>query len=205
MQGPAPREEDVDRWLHDARQGSQQALGHLLENSQRYLLHIANQQLDPHLAAKVSPSDVVQETFLDVQRDFLQFHGCSEEEWLAWLRRLLLNNLNTATRSFRNTVKRQVHRELPAHDAARLLSAVPNSDDSPGAMVCASEQTETLRHALQQLPEHYRQVIDWRNYERLSFAVIGERLGKSAEAARKVWARALEQLQDLLEPGDASG
>jgi hypothetical protein len=38
-------------------------------------------------------------------------------------------------------------------------------------------------------------LIQWHNYERLTFKEIGERLGCSAEAARKAWARAIERVQ----------
>jgi RNA polymerase sigma factor (sigma-70 family) len=57
----------------------------------------------------------------------------------------------------------------------------------------AREQDEALERALAQLPESSGQVIRWRNYERCSFEEIGRRLGKSAEAARKVWVRAVRE------------
>jgi DNA-directed RNA polymerase specialized sigma24 family protein len=44
------------------------------------------------------------------------------------------------------------------------------------------------------LPERSRQVIQWRNWENLSYATIGQRLRCSPDAARMVWARAIERL-----------
>jgi hypothetical protein len=38
-------------------------------------------------------------------------------------------------------------------------------------------------------------VIELRNRERLTFAEVGQRMGRSAEAARKLWARAIELLR----------
>lgn len=191
---------EIADWLRDARDGSREALGQLLEACRLYLLKVANDQLDPALEAKLSPSDIVQETFLEAQRDFGGFQGRTEDEWRAWLRRLLLNNLISATRSYRNTNKRQLGRELRVDDAA--LANLADSGNSPAAPLRQREQCESVGNAIRQLPEHYRDVIIWRNYERLSFDDIGQRLGKSAEAARKLWARALEQLQQLLEPTD---
>jgi len=42
-------------------------------------------------------------------------------------------------------------------------------------------------------------VIQWRNYDRASFEEIGQRLERSAEAARKLWVRAVELLQQELD------
>ena len=59
-----------------------------------------------------------------------------------------------------------------------------------------------LKRILGQLPEHYRQALFLRTYEGLSFAQVGKRLRCSAEAARKLWGRAAEELRKLL--GDGS-
>src|SRR3954470_15181007 len=94
------------RWLGPARAGSSEALGRLLEECRGYLLAVARQELDPRLWPKVSPSDVVQETFLEAHRDFKCFCGDTEKELLAWLRRLLLNNVADRTYRFLGTAKR---------------------------------------------------------------------------------------------------
>src|SRR5262249_21485567 len=92
---------DAAQWLPAARQGSREALGRLLEACRDYLLLVANKELDPQLQPKGGASDLVQQTFLEAQRDFARFAGNSEEELLAWLRRLLLNNLGDFTRRYR--------------------------------------------------------------------------------------------------------
>jgi hypothetical protein len=60
------------------------------------------------------------QTFLEAQRDFAGFHGTSHEALLAWMQRLLLNNLANLRRDYRRN-KRQVTREvaLPAGDSSR--------------------------------------------------------------------------------------
>jgi DNA-directed RNA polymerase specialized sigma24 family protein len=54
---------------------------------------------------------------------------------------------------------------------------------------------------MEQLPEHYRQVVQWHHEERLTFEVIAGRLAISPEAARKVWGRALLRLRERIGPG----
>src|SRR6516165_4530900 len=104
---------DAAQWMAAAQAGSREALGHVLETFRGYLLLVANRQLDPELRAKGGASDLVQDTFLEAQRDFGQFHGASVDELRAWLRRLLLNNVANFTRHYRQRAKREVVREVP--------------------------------------------------------------------------------------------
>src|SRR5689334_24673418 len=69
---------DFGRLLRDARRGSLKALGQVLEGCRMYLLLVANEEFDLDLKDKLGPSDVVQETFLDAQRDFSQFAGTTD-------------------------------------------------------------------------------------------------------------------------------
>src|SRR5436190_16314301 len=101
-----------DQQLAQARAGSTEAMGNVLEACRGYLQLVAGGRLDATLQAKGGASDMIQETFLEAQRDFGQFHGTSEAELLAWLRRLLLNNLSNFARHYRGTDKRAVGREV---------------------------------------------------------------------------------------------
>lgn len=195
-----PGEAEIAQWLEEARAGSRSALGRLLEKCRPYLLAIANENLDADLQAKLGGSDLVQETCFEAQRDFQQFEGKTQDEWFAWLRRLLLNNVANTVRYYRATGKRKLGRERPLGHAPEVDAAA----ETPSALARQGEATEALRLAVQQLPIHYRDVIHWRNYERLTFEEIGARLGKSAEAARKLWGRAIEQLYQLLRAQDES-
>lgn len=184
--------------LAEARAGSNEALGGLLEGCRQYLMLVANRRLDPVLRAKVGPSDVVQETLHDAQRDFARFHGDTWRELVTWLRRILLNNVTDVARRYHGADKRRVGREIPIGEVA-LDELYADEGRSPCSGAMARERDEALWQAMEQLPELGGNVIRWRNYERCSFEVIGQRIGRSAEAARKIWVRSLLQLQRLLE------
>ncbi len=192
--------------LQDARGGSQAALGWLLDAYRQYLLAIAHQQLDPDLRAKVATSDLVQQSVLEALAHFEGFNGQSPEEWAAWLCRILAHNLADARRQYRDSQKRQVCREVSLGDAplAALAEIVVSEADSPSAEAIANEEEAALQRALAALTAADRQVVQWRSFERLPFEEIGQRLGCNAEAARKRWARAVEQLGQYLEPPDES-
>jgi RNA polymerase sigma-70 factor (ECF subfamily) len=198
------REGEVARWLPDARLGRPDALGRLLEGYRGYLLLIAQEELDPALRAKTGASDVVQETFLEAQRDLVQFKGGTEAEFRGWLRQLLLHNLANLVRHYRDTAKRQVKREveIPVPDSCGAGGSGPAAPiPTPSVQAMARESVEVIRRAMEQLPEDYRQILLLRYEEERSFEEIGQRMNRTANAARKLWARAVERLQQVLEHG----
>lgn len=193
----------MEQWIEAAREGSLEALGLSLQACRQYLLLIANQELKADLRAKVSPSDLVQDTFVKAHKEFGRFHGHSEEELKAWLRCILLNVLSNARRHYQSTEKRKLGLEVPLEwepaEPGRA-PALPAPTTPPPIEVIAREEAGALQRALDALPDHYRQVIVWRYWERRKFEWIGRRLGRSPEAARKIWGRAVEQLSQLVEP-----
>jgi RNA polymerase sigma-70 factor (ECF subfamily) len=192
--------------LTEARAGSRSALGRLWMDCRGYLLMLANQKLAPDLQCKMSPSDVVQETFLEAQRDFPQFNGEREDELLAWLGRILAHNIANVSRSFRGTEMRSVEREVPLAGSGEGHGATGNVAQlgpTPGDEAEARDEVLALERALAQLPDHYRLVVRLRYEETMTFPQIGVILNCSAEAARAVWARAVDQLQRHLDASHA--
>jgi RNA polymerase sigma-70 factor (ECF subfamily) len=195
---------DAARWLPAARAGSQEALGQALEACRRYLLLVADRELDPGLRAKGGASDLVQQTFLEAQQNFARFQGDSEEEWRAWLRQVLRHNLADFTRRYRGVDKRQVGREVslePDTPSGGRDAGLVADTPSPSGRAIAHEQEAALQRALAQLPADYRRVIVLRHQEGRSFEEIGQQLNRSSEAARKLWSRAIERLQEALDTG----
>lgn len=191
---------DLGDWMQAARAGSQEALGSALETYRRYLLSVAENNLDPRLQAKGGASDLVQETFLEAQRDFEQFTGTTEAELLAWLRKLLLNNMGNFARKYRDTEKRAVGREVALPTEGSSASGAPTpvavgKGPSPSGLAIANEQAQAIQLALDRLPEDYRRVIQLRYQEEKSFEEIGRLLNRSPDAARKLWSRAMQQLR----------
>src|SRR5881227_2756223 len=191
------------RWLPAARAGSRDALGQVLDAARRYLVTIARQELDADLRAKNCPSDLVQETFVEAQRAFGQFQGDTEAELLAWLRQLLLHRVGKLRRRYRDTQKRRLAREvaLGGDDSSEgPAGGLAANVLSPSGQAMEHEQDQALQEALGRLPDDYRRVITLRYQEELSFEEIGRLLQRSPDAARKLWARAVELLHEELEP-----
>jgi RNA polymerase sigma-70 factor (ECF subfamily) len=187
--------------IDQARSGSNEALGQLLDRCRRYLLRIAGEDLDPRLQPKGGASDIVQETFLEAQRDFREFRGDSEPELLAWLRHRLQYRMSKFARHHRHTAKRAARREIPLDGGGSCSGTGPALVDdqlSPSECALVGERDHLLEQAMERLPEEYRRVIDLRHREGLSFEAIGAIQARTPNSARKLWARAIERLkQDL--------
>ncbi len=204
MNGPYPKV--VERSIATARDGSFAALGQLLDYYREFLLRIAAENLNSGLDPKYAPSDAVQDTFMQATAAFPRFKGTTEAELRAWLRQILINNLYDTAR-FYNAQCRDAslevasQQELSPLDATRFVAQQP----TPSEACRVSEEQVALHLALARLPDADRQAIEFRSMQGLSFAEIGLRLNKSADAARKQWSRAVERLACALSRGGGDG
>lgn len=196
----------IEDWIHEARAGSGDALGSLIQTCRQYLLAVANRELPDQLRAKLGASDLVQDTAFEIQTSFHQFSGERQEEFLAWARSILLFNASNARRQYRETAKRQVSREISLDNDEYWLKADLVAKDAPPADAAMVKERATLvEAAVKRLPEHFREAIYLRNRDHCSFAEIGERMGRTAEAVRKLWQRAIERLEEELRLPDDEG
>ena len=167
-------------------------LGEILQAYRPYLLGIAWQTLPKGLLGKVAPSDVVQETLLRGYREFPEFTGHDLAELIAWLRQILVNQVADHVRRF-DTDKRSIRREVRLNEDLVDAQAV-----SPSQPLLSAEEWHHLESGLNRLSTLHREVILLRHREGYTFNQIGQLLGKSSDAVRKLWDRAVENLQQLL-------
>jgi RNA polymerase sigma-70 factor (ECF subfamily) len=190
--------------LRRACAGDGEACGRLLDTYRGYLTLLARVQMGRRLQGKVEPSDIVQEVFMEAHRDFQQFHGQSEAELLAWLRRLLATSLTDQVRRYRGTQRRdlRLERQLALdldESASALERGLAAPDSSPSERASRREETLQLAEAMERLPAGYRDVLLLRHFQGLAFADIAQRLGKSVDGVKHAWLRGLARLQRSLE------
>lgn len=189
-------ESAIKRQIAAARSGSAPALGLLLDEFRNYLLLIANAELDRELRKKVGASDLVQETYLHAQGGFAGFQGATEAELRAWLRQIMLNRCRNMRQAY-DAGKRDIGREVPLVGTSSIVGPVKGltaEATSPSGQVMADEEALLVARAVAGLPKDYGEVIRLRHWEDLSFEEIATRMGRSPEAARKLWCRAIEYL-----------
>jgi len=202
-----------DELLLSARNGTTECRGRLLERYHNYLKLLAATQIDEKLRARCSPSDVVQETFCEAHRDFDQFRGQTEPEFLAWLRQILVNNLSRLVEKHVLAEKRDVRREVSLEEigarlersTARLEGVLADHDAaSPSSDLRRREDAVLLADHLARLPSDYRQVLVLRHLEGLPFKQVAQRMERSHGAVRMLWLRAMEQLRKLMDTREST-
>jgi len=191
---------DTASWIGLARLGDATALERALEPFRPYLTMIATRAIEPMLANKIEPADLVQETFLAAHRGIAGFHGSTAGQWRAWLKAILFNHLANLRRSYLDAQKKGFERSTPRSDDSVLAGGLQSTITPPPRRLQLNERDRAIRAALQQLPERYREVVVLHHDDGLTFEVAGGRMGISADAARKLWNRALIRLQIILGP-----
>lgn len=202
---------DPQDLLHKVQQGKVQGddgeFGQLLQVYRNYLRLLAESQLDHKLRARVSPSDLVQETMLDAHRDFANFRGSSEREFLAWLRKILVNNLARIIELHVMAGKRDIRRDISLDgirasldkSTIQLGQVFAGREETPSANLQRHERAVVLADLMSRLSGPHREVLVLRNLQGLRFHEVAERMERSVPATKMLWMRAIKQLRKLFD------
>jgi RNA polymerase sigma-70 factor (ECF subfamily) len=166
----------------------------VLETCRRFLLALANAEMPGRLIPKGGASDLVQETLVAGYQNQHQFQGHTLGELRAWLRGILLHELASFRRRYQASC-RDVARELPVESVVTGSAHPATTDDTLDGLIRA-ERVEAVSEAVARLPDDARAVLVLRVNQKLSFREIGERLGRSEDAVRKAFTRALDRLRE---------
>jgi RNA polymerase sigma-70 factor (ECF subfamily) len=184
--------------LERARTGSPEAVNLLYERVSARVLGYIRLRLGRELRSRLESRDILQATLLKSFENLREFRGNETGSLLAWLARIADNEiLDAFDRVHRQ--KRDVARETPLDDAA----PVPAITRSALSRIIIDERARQLEAALDTLSPDHRDVILMRKFAELSFAEIGRRTGRSADASRMLFARAMAALTVAVTTGQA--
>lgn len=182
-----------------------QALSAALEEHRAALLRVAAQRLHPMLSRRLSPEDIVQETFAAACRkgDYLRAHP--EVPMGFKLRTLLLQTLADAERRHLQCRGRDAFREAeppPVPAGASLpgdpWEALAASVTSPASKAARADRRAALLRAFEALPEVDRRILALRHFDGRGNAECAALLGISPTAAGQRHVRALQRLRQAL-------
>jgi RNA polymerase sigma-70 factor (ECF subfamily) len=195
-----PDSAETGALLERIRQGDSQALEALLGRHRQRLLAFVDYHLDPRVRARLDPSDVVQETQMEVVRRMDDFLRRRPMPFHLWVRKAAYERLLRVRRDHRARAKRSVDREAAWPDRSSLLLARPllDSRPSPSQALQARELAERVSRAVAVLSETDREILLMRDAEELSYDEIACLLEVEPAAARKRYGRALIRLQKVL-------
>ncbi len=180
---------------HDA-----DALDELLVLHRAGLRDFIEFHLDPRLRARLDPSDVVQETQMELVRrmeDFLTQHPMP---FRLWMRKKAYERLLNLRRDHLLRERRSISREvtLPDRSSLALARQLLANQPTPLQEAEARELAENIARAITQLDDADREILLLRQAEDLPFEEIAFLLEIAPAAARKRFGRALIRLQKLL-------
>ncbi len=204
-------EPDTEQLLDLVGQGDRVARDRLLGRHRQRLRNLIALHLDPRIAARIDPSDVVQESLVEANRRLGDYLRDRPLPFYPWLRRLALQRLTDLHRLHLRSKKRSVGREearlplLSDDSVQQLARQLVARGSSPSAGLQRQDLRERLRIALARLAERDREVLILRHLEQLSVKEIAAVLGISEGAVKVRHVRALERLRQVLDEDTGEG
>jgi RNA polymerase sigma-70 factor (ECF subfamily) len=185
-----------------AKTGDNEALGSVFKYFEPTLKQFARAWIPFNIRAKVTVSDLVQDTFLHAHQGFAEFRGTRPAELGAWLRHILDNSLRNLARNYRSGRKRQIAMEREGwteREAQTSRTEQPLLTPlSPCETAIRHESDLDVDSAIARLDDELQNLIQLRFFQRKSFPQIGEQLGVTSEAARKLVNRAIQRVATTL-------
>jgi RNA polymerase sigma-70 factor (ECF subfamily) len=194
---------DLQRLIERARREESGALNRLLDSYRNYLRLLARTGLDVSLQGKADPFDLVQDALLKASQHFGQFRGTNDAELACWLRQILARCLADFVRRYRTGGRRagreQSLEQLLNRSSEAMERILATDGSSPSASAARRDLGVVLSDALAQLSDDYREVLVLHHLEGLDWDEVTRRMGRTPNAVRKLWTRALNQLRPLID------
>ena len=172
------------------------------------LTSLAAKHLNPVLGRRLSPEDVVQETFAAalMREDF--FENEPDVPLYFKLRTVLFQTMVDLERRHLAAQKRDAYKELRivscefgvdgTANGNPCIGELPADITSPVSRVDRDERHSILRRALAAMPENDRAILVMRHFDGMGNAECAAALGLTGKAASIRYVRALERLQQKL-------
>ena len=176
------------RALYDlARRGSPENVNAFYERCARKLLPLIRLRLGRTLRREMESRDILQAVLC---KSIGRLDNVKEPAAvMAWLARIADNEIRDQADYYKRR-QRDAAMRAPIEDAADVPAPIRHAL----SQAIVSRQTEALEAALEELGEAQREIIVLRKLEELTFPEIASRLGKSEDACRMAFSRAMAAL-----------
>lgn len=185
----APDEDLVRRVLA----GDLEASRTLFRRHEALLRSSAARRLGRGLQRKVGASDVVQESYLTAFLKLEDFEDRGPGSFRRWLERIVERKVSDEVKRHVRSRKRSARRE---ESFAATAGAPEPSGRGPGpaTQVAHNDANAALRAAIERMDGDDRTILELVHSRGLDFAAAGREMGRSAEAARKLYGRVVMRL-----------
>ena len=174
------------------QQGDKSAFDFLVIKYQHKIIQLVNRYVkDPSEA-----QDVAQEAFIKAYRALGNFRG--DSAFYTWLYRIAIN---TAKNYLVSRSRRSSDYQVDIQDAEALENAPQlQGMDTPERLLLNQEIIDTIKTAIDKLPEEMRTAIMLREYEGMSYEEIAEAMDCPVGTVRSRIFRAREAIDNKLNP-----
>ena len=176
------------RALYDlARRGSPEDVNAFYERCARKLLPLIRLRLGRTLRREMESRDILQAVLC---KSLGRLDNVKEPAAvMAWLARIADNEIRDQADYYKRR-RRDAAMRAPIEDAADVPAPIRHAL----SQAIVSKQTEALEAALEELGDAQREIVVLRKLEELTFPEIARKLGKSEDACRMAFSRAMAAL-----------
>jgi len=196
---------NTNELLDRARGGDQEAFAELFDGYRGRLQQMVRLRLDRRLLGRVDPSDVLQETYLDVSGRSGEYFDKRPMPFFLWLRLMTGQRLAAVHRRHLGAKMRDAGREISLHrgglpqaTSASLAAQLLGRFTSASQDAMRAEMQVKLQEALNGMDPIDREVLALRHFEELSNNETAEVLGIKKSAASARYIRAFRRLKEIL-------
>ena len=186
--------DEDDRLVGRLRGGDDGAFEDLVRREAPRLLAVARRILRNEDDAR----DALQDAFVSAYRSLASFEG--KASLSTWLHRIVVNAALGRLRGRRRQAETPIDDLLPAFLEDGHHATPPTPWPSAETFVEDRELRESVREAIDRLPDDYREILLLRDIEELDTAAVAELLEISESLVKVRLHRARQALRRLLEP-----
>ena len=193
MKEQAKNNTELDRELVlKVQQGDKSAFDLLVLKYQHRIIQLVNRYVkDPSEA-----QDVAQEAFIKAYRALENFRG--DSAFYTWLYRIAINTAKNYLVS-RNRRRSDYHVDVQDAEQVENLSQLKGMD-TPDSLLQNDEIVETIKTAIEKLPEDMKNAIMLREFEGMSYEEIAQTMECPVGTVRSRIFRAREAIDEKLSP-----
>jgi RNA polymerase sigma-70 factor, ECF subfamily len=178
-----PESDEETQLLTDARAGDRAAYDGLVARLEPRVRAFVLSRIHPEARPRLDLDEIVQDTFVRAYESLRSFRGDDMPTFSRWLMGIARIAVIRAARP-------------PGAGHLGLGDDVIEGGASPSAALRRDERFERLQSSLDSLSGDYREVLYLARIEGLSMQEIADRMGRSPEAVKKLFGRALAKLRE---------
>jgi len=180
-------------------------LGELFLRHRERLRRMIQVRMDRRLQGRIDPSDVLQETYMELSRSLAAYLRDPAIPFFLWVRMIAGRKLQALHRHHLGTKTRDAGREVsldrdgaPQASSVSLAAQLLGRLTAPSEAAMRAELQRRVQESLDSMDVLDREVLALRHFEQLSNAETAHVLGISEQGASNRFVRALKRLKDIL-------